>query len=75
MSELKEETDINTLKLSCEDKKSQIIKFKIQIKQLEEEISTIRKEIVDNCQHNWVYEPPAIYERSYYYCSECRMCK
>ena len=45
--------------------------YQSKITGLEYKLSTIRKKIVDNCNHTWKYEPPAIYERGYYYCCHC----
>ena len=64
-------TSVDKLKLTYQFKLNEIEKHKQHIVTLEQELRDIRENIVKNCQHCWKYEPPAVYERGYYYCSEC----
>ena len=71
MNEVEKSTTQHTLKASYQEKLNKISFHKQQIEQLETELSTIWKQIVNNCSHRWAYESPAIYERGYYYCLKC----
>ena len=63
------------LKMAYQIKQEEIDKHKQHLVTLEKELIVIRENIVKNCQHCWVYESPAVYERGYYYCSECGIAK
>ena len=72
MSGLKQqESFIDTLVLDYQFKQNEIDNHKKQLTVLEEELIAIREQMIKNCNHQWKYEPPAIYERGYYYCSIC----
>ena len=72
MQQVKEvDISMGKLKMAYQVKQEEIDKHKRQIVTLEQELICIHENIVNNCQHCWVYETPAVYERGYYYCSEC----
>jgi hypothetical protein len=62
---------VDTLKIAYQFKQEEINKHKQHLVTLEQELKVIHDNIVKNCQHCWVYETPAVYERGYYYCSIC----
>ncbi len=65
------ESTTTELKLEYDSTIELLKDYQSKITGLEYKLSTIRKKIVDNCNHTWKYEPPAIYERGYYYCCNC----
>ena len=72
MSEIKgEEKSIHALTIAYQFKQKEFDKHKKQLTVLEEELIGIREQMIKKCNHQWKYEPPAIYERGYYYCSIC----
>ena len=68
-------TSVDKLKMAYQFKQEEIDKHKQHLVTLEQELKVIRDNIVKNCQHCWVYEAPAVYERGYYYCSDCGVAK
>lgn len=45
-----------------------------QLNTIEKDIENIEKEIIDNCNHNWINDPnysPAPYEKPDLYCTKC----
>ena len=66
-----QDSSIESLELAYQFKKKEFDKHKKQLAILEEEIIGIREQMIKICNHQWKYEPPAIYERGYYYCSIC----
>lgn len=75
MSDFKQKETTNSLELAYQFKQNEIVKHKEIVEMLEQELQTIREQMIKMCNHQWTYEPPAIYERGYYYCSICGISK
>tara|TARA_B100001758_G_scaffold247855_1_gene267823 strand:- start:16243 stop:16479 length:237 start_codon:yes stop_codon:yes gene_type:complete len=64
-------SDNDKLQIKYKLKLDEITSHKIQLEKLEQELYNIRKDIIQHCTHEWIFESPAIYEKGYYYCKHC----
>ena len=65
---------------NCNSKINDLLKQKYEYKKkiigIEEEIEILLKEIVNNCNHEWIRErEPGQYGELYTFCSKCRVDK